>query len=678
VIEPSIDASLSAHVTPTNVGHRRRGRRGRMRERVLAPAGQLVLAGNSGQLGLDGRVYAVPAEPATPDAPDARSAESSPRSLKGDPTPDEDHAGSGRSQNQPQGSLPLDELARLPQLSFGYRMDTQRGAAGGLPAPQRHQSRARQNRCRLPAIGSSLVRCATAPLPENKGDILVSRDAFGATRPRGLMLCDSMFCAGCGPDRCRRASVQLQLVLEHARARYPEGAAVMMTLTVPHLATDTAKQTVEVLYSARRALRATPEWRRVTHDFGVAVEVYALDIAFGGPNGTHPHFHVLVVFERMPLVSQRASIEAELRQLVAKQDQRLRFKHGFVGRWATRFARDQEAKPLHGRTPKEIADDPTTARISVLCQLLDALPLTTPATMQFGDASPAFQRAFLDGISVRLKPAWARCVDTFMLRCYGRGIDDHAAFDRKALDLRPGENAASYLVGWAFDGDAPSKPNKPRRNGWDLEHEVVATTSKGESHLRVLDLIGTWDTSTVPWQQNAAQKAKHLYQEAIIAVRGKHWLIGLTAALKAFDITDEEVEARAEQLREEREATAIENGEQLVTPLEYVIRRRHWPTACDLGLGPTFTWIDKTADRLEAAGYSTAKQRAAVSAVAASNGPPAADRQLSFERQRAQGVRDEQVLDLEVELQRQIDRYLEALTLERYARDRERYRRASR
>ena len=80
----------------------------------------------------------------------------------------------------------------------------------------------------------------------------------------------------------------------------------------------------------------------------------------------------------------------------------------------------------------------------------------------------------------------------------------------------------------------------------------------------------------------------------------------------------------------------------LVTPLDYVIRRRHWAAACHYGLGPTFEWIDRTADQLEAAGYRTAKQRAA----AAVNG----------------SVSDEPVLDLEIELQRRIDMYLEDLT----------------
>lgn len=671
MIDPTIDASISAHVTPTDVGHKRRGSRrgggGAVHERVLAPRGQLVLDGSPGQLGLDGRVYAVagaaPTEPATPEAPEARSAESSSRSDTESSAPRRTDEGNQPSQSWVQGSLPLREWDLLSRLDPMHRIDVQRWGAGGLPSPPlNHRSRARQSRIRRPAMGSSLTKCLTVPHPNNKGDIALSRDEFGATHPRGLCTCGSNLCAGCGPASCRKATVQLELVQEREHELYPEGGEAMFSPTVPHLATDGVDQTLYVLYKSRSALRATPEWRALDEEYGIAADVWSLDPAFGGPNGTHPHFHGHLAFERLPLVTPRASMQAELRELIAKQDRQLQFKHGLAGRWETRFAVDEATKPLHARTPKDLADDPATPRIALLIKLLDEMPsvMASTPTIPFRDASSAFKRDTLAEIEARLVPAWARCVERFMLRSYGRGIDDRPSFDRQSFKLTPGDHAASYVVGWG------------------LEHEIASTTSKGHSHMRLLDLMAAWRASTIPWQQHAAQTARQLYREFIVAMRHRPWIFGLTAACKKFGITKEDIAERAEQVKSKRLADAKKKGEALVTPLEYVIRRRHWPAACDFGLGPTFAWINETAEHLEAAGYRTAKQREAAAAIAASTGPPAADRQLSFERERAQGVRCEPILDLEVELQRRIDRHLENLMLAFYARDRERYRGMSR
>lgn len=529
-----------------------------------------------------------------------------------------------------QPTLPPRAWSAVPPSSSWARLDVQRQVAAGMPAPPLdHRSRKWQSGIRRPGIGDQLAACRTRPLPAADAIEFV-RDAAGHHHARGLCACGSWLCAGCATARCADAAARLELIIERTRKQYPDGDVAMLTSTVPHDATDDLAAVVEWLFSARRDLRQTREWRELADELGIVAVVDALDITHGGSSGTHPHWHSLVVCSRLPTVTRHDSLIAEIDDLVADQDRRLRMRHGIL---ATRIEEDLASGRVDGT--REI--EQRLAQLRELSSEPGGL-LWLASEIPFHTASAAHRRVYWSRVIERLAPAWARVVERLMRRD-GRTIKNHEAFARRALDLAPADHGASYLVGWG------------------LTDEIAKGASKATSHLRLLDLVAAWRDSADPAQRAAAADAAQLYRADVRALRHRRFVVGLSRACKLFGIDDAKVEAHRAKQREDRRAQRARDGEPSVTEIRYEIDRDRWPIVMRLGRAQITGWVDTTAARLEAAGATTAAQRDAA---------PGGERELTPERLRALGARDVDGVaprappgDLEVLLQSELDRYLD-------------------
>lgn len=126
----------------------------------------------------------------------------------------------------------------------------------------------------------------------------------------------------------------------------------------------------------------------------------------------------------------------------------------------------------------------------------------------------------------------------------------------EALKLSPGEKAAGYFTAWG------------------LADEVGATPQKARSHLRLLDAAGAG-------VEGAGAAFVHWY----LSTQGKQWVTGLGDLRARLEITDEDIEAHAAELRAARDAAAAARGEPVVfvKPLQVEIPDALFASALSLG-----------------------------------------------------------------------------------------------
>lgn len=236
-----------------------------------APGAQLALLGEPGeQLGLDGR-----AEAAAP--PEARSAE---------PLLGPQHGVSQSLPPDPWGpvqlALDLGDQEAIPQLGLWERHGVAHAAharVGELPGARGFESRA----------------CKCHRTRRVRGNVRGRRSDRGAWSWEGLVTCDLMTCPLCGARRARTSSATLGAVIDRHMKAHRSADAWMLTTTIPHTRHDLVGVTVERLYRAWSHFTRLPEWQRFRDRHGIEAVVRVLDATFGGDDGAHPHFHVLLL-----------------------------------------------------------------------------------------------------------------------------------------------------------------------------------------------------------------------------------------------------------------------------------------------------------------------------------------------------------------------------------------------
>lgn len=129
-------------------------------------------------------------------------------------------------------------------------------------------------------------------------DVPLNRSDRGAWRAGALVTCGHWTCPSCGPYLAREVAATLGASIERwfggSEGKYVDEDTLdvwMLTLTVPHSREDDVGVLVESLYKAASTFFRSRTWQRFEEEFGVRARVRVLDVTFGGPNGTHPHFH---------------------------------------------------------------------------------------------------------------------------------------------------------------------------------------------------------------------------------------------------------------------------------------------------------------------------------------------------------------------------------------------------
>lgn len=438
------------------------------------------------------------------------------------------------------------------------------------PSPrQASRARGRNARKAQRGAGDRLATCQRArfALPGQKaGNVESNRSDRGVWSLYGVVTCGSWVCAHCGPKLARAAAARISLALERHGDQFPDGAAAMLTITPEHKSSDATATAIDWLYRARGEFMRSKEWREVADEFGISTTIGVLDATHGGRDGSHPHFHIVVPFDRMPRVTIFESTKAEIDRVIEEQTQRLRVKHGFLTSKIERAIEDDE------QVNRRI-DDWLELSSSAIQRLWLALEIP------FRQASQAYRARYLAELAARLAPTWRRAIEKYMTRD-GRSIEHVDQFLRFGLELSPAENAAGYVLRWG------------------LAEEVGMSTAKERNHLRLLDLVAAFRGTEESWISDAAAD---IYRDWVSATHGRQWVVGLGDACKRFGITDEEVREFFEELRAKREQQLADAGTpiQKVRKLHVVVRGELWGTFVRIGHAEMFGWLDTRAAALE-------------------------------------------------------------------------------
>lgn len=180
-------------------------------------------------------------------------------------------------------------------------------------------------RNKLRAISSvpRVCGCGLA-LQWNAAFVHLLRDARGSARFYGLETCRRVWlCPVCGP---RIAWKRAQLLEEQIGGWLGGGHAVLFqTLTFPHDYADPLKESAEVAAKAFTAVLSGRRWQEEKSRYGIKGTVRALEVTLG-PNGWHPHLHVLVFLRRPRGIRARRAIQKNFVQRFSKVVERAGYR----------------------------------------------------------------------------------------------------------------------------------------------------------------------------------------------------------------------------------------------------------------------------------------------------------------------------------------------------------------
>jgi len=130
---------------------------------------------------------------------------------------------------------------------------------------------------------------------------IMKHAASGSASYRGLLMCGSVWtCPVCAARICAKRARQITDVVRHYRAKEPEGAVYLLTLTVRHGLGDELRAVFEGVAKAWQKTCAGAPWLRWRVKCSVDGYIRAAEVTHGFENGWHPHLHILV-FTRDPL-----------------------------------------------------------------------------------------------------------------------------------------------------------------------------------------------------------------------------------------------------------------------------------------------------------------------------------------------------------------------------------------
>ena len=151
-------------------------------------------------------------------------------------------------------------------------------------------TRSRQRACgRVPAV----IRSGDGELT-HAGVSVAYNEAEGYAFLRGMAHCGYNTCPVCGRKIAHARAEEIRVGVENALAR---GHGVyMLVLTLPHGPADSLPDLLRSAWAAWGKVNQGRNWRDDVEVYGIVGTIRSLEATFG-PNGAHPHLHVLIVTE---------------------------------------------------------------------------------------------------------------------------------------------------------------------------------------------------------------------------------------------------------------------------------------------------------------------------------------------------------------------------------------------
>ncbi len=488
---------------------------------MFAPAGQLALPGAAAQLALDGTAYALENSARSPEGASSSLGPHTEFSHGGDLPPT-----AGPLRGQLQLALDADAWDRAPQLTLWQRLDVVRD----LTRDGDFDRDAKCNRTRFAA----------------QSDVGIARSSRGSWSTSGTIKCGQwQTCPSCGPRKCREVASKLSVCFERHMQRDPECDVWMLTLTVPHYADERAELAVDHLYDGDAAFVRSKAWREFCERWGVVGRVRVLDATHGGHNGSHPHFHAALFVEKAGLPTAHA---------FALDPPTVCSACAGNGSTKCEHARSWTVDDRGGELRDGVRVLPTLLR-----EELERWGVWKPLRA----CSQRVRERYLDEIKGALVDAWEQAV-----RAAGARIEKLTEFRRRAVELSPSEDAASYFTKWG------------------LADEVGASTSKARNHLRLLDAVAC-----------GVKGAAYTWKQWRRAVHQHALVVGLGRVCTKLAVTDDDASAWLDEQRRRREAELERAGKPIekVPELQLVVRAHLYEAAMRLGWDRVFAFADEQA-----------------------------------------------------------------------------------
>ena len=133
----------------------------------------------------------------------------------------------------------------------------------------------------------------------------------------GLVSCASWHsCPVCSRRIARNRAEEIETALEvhHARG----GSTMLLTLTMAHEAGDGLKEMYRGISGAWRRVAMQRVWRQARSELGIVGTIRATDCTLG-PNGWHPHLHVLVLIGKELDDSAMRGLEDRIYEVFARK-----------------------------------------------------------------------------------------------------------------------------------------------------------------------------------------------------------------------------------------------------------------------------------------------------------------------------------------------------------------------
>ncbi len=186
-------------------------------------------------------------------------------------------------------SVPMPELRAKPEVGRAALAEIASSvsraparAAWALLGGLRRHSRERTRRCRIKRIGNVSVQ--------------VTSDGKTVTTA-GVESCNSVWgCPVCAEAIYLGRADEVTQAIQEWKSRGKGHRVVMITLTVRHERTDDLRRLRRGLANAWRAFWQGRKAKQLRIDLGIVHHVRALEPTYG-PNGWHPHLHVLAFVE---------------------------------------------------------------------------------------------------------------------------------------------------------------------------------------------------------------------------------------------------------------------------------------------------------------------------------------------------------------------------------------------
>jgi hypothetical protein len=199
------------------------------------------------------------------------------------------------------------------------RRNSERFDPDTAPLPdQLTARRARKRRVGVTNQETSPIRavrhCCRHPIPDYSSEVAIvvrhNVDGESSVRFGGVMQCrNPRICFHCSPWLARERAATVDAIAQgHDRGG---GCTPMLTLTIPHALGDDYPTAWRAVGAAVTTLLAHRVYRELRAEFEIAGHIRALETTHG-PNGFHPHAHVLLLFGRRPSAAELERVRAQL------------------------------------------------------------------------------------------------------------------------------------------------------------------------------------------------------------------------------------------------------------------------------------------------------------------------------------------------------------------------------